>query len=433
MNQDLRRNLRLVAAVSIALVSLLIAVQLLRSYSGQSNDSTSPDDRRPVEVEVARVEKTTLHPSLDLVGQIIAIPERTAVVSSQAGGWISSIAVVEGQSIDAGDTLLKLDARLPESNLLRAQATLAEKQATLAKLKRGNLPEEITAARQARRGAQANVDSLRAELAALDDLLNRKEISKLQYETKQKALEAAEATLGSADANLKLMEQGTRPEMIAEAQAQVDGAAADVKAAQLAVDWCTVRSPIDGVVVQLSARQGQFIDRAVPLATITDLSQVFAQFQIPSDALANVPIGTPVDVRVTAFLKETFAGKVSRRSGEANPLSGDLTMFVAVNNQDGRLRPGLACQGQVALPPIADALAVPTAAIADHNGQAVVTAIHNGKASETEVTVGTQADGLVQILSGLSPGELVATKGGYGLPDGYPVEAVGVGSAAEKK
>ena len=77
--------------------------------------------------------------------------------------------------------------------------------------------------------------------------------------------------------------------MIAEVQAQVDIASADVKAAELAVDWCTIRSPIDGVVVQLSARQGQFIDRAVTLATVTDLSEMFAKFQIPSDVLANCP------------------------------------------------------------------------------------------------------------------------------------------------
>ena len=117
----------------------------------------------------------------------------------------------KGQTVHAGDKLVQLDARLADSDLLRAQATLAEKQATLAKLKRGYLPEEIDATRQARQGAQANVDSLRTELSALDDLLNRKEISKVQYETKQKALEAAQATLASAEANLKLMEQGTSP------------------------------------------------------------------------------------------------------------------------------------------------------------------------------------------------------------------------------
>jgi HlyD family secretion protein len=415
----------LIGALLLVSLALGAASMLLPGMRrGTSADPPPAEAVRPVEVEAVKVERTTLHPSLDLVGQIVAMPERTAVVSSQSGGWVSSVDVVEGQKVHAGDILVMLDSRRAESDLLRAKAVLSQMQATLAKLKQGPLPEEIDAARHAREVAQANVDSLRTEVSALEKLLQRNEISRVQYETKQKALEAAQASLASADANLKLLENGTRPEMIAEAQAQVDVAAADVHAAQLAVDWCTIRSPINGVVVQLSARQGQFFDQAAPLATINDLSEVFAQVRIPSDAVASLRVGSPVEVRVAAFPGEVFPGKVSRRSGEADSLSGDLSMYVTVKNPDDRLTPGFSCHARVWLPPVADALAVPVSAIADHDGRTVVTAIRDGKAEETAVTVGTQADGLVQVLSGLAPGDLVATKGGYGLPNGYPVETV---------
>jgi RND family efflux transporter MFP subunit len=220
------------------------------------------------------------------------------------------------------------------------------------------------------------------------------------------------------------MEHGTRPEMIAEAQAQVDAAAAEVNAAQLAVEWCTIRSPIDGTVVQLTARQGQFIDRAISLATVTDLLSLFVQLRIPSDALANVQIGTQVEVHVTGFPDESFAGQVTRRSGEADSSSGDLNMYVTIKNAKGQLRPGLSCRAVVSLPPIANALTVPISAIADHNGSTVVTVVRDGKAQETTVTTGVQAGGRIQIVSGLSNGDVVATKGGYGLPEGYPVEQV---------
>ncbi|HVT26735.1 MAG TPA: efflux RND transporter periplasmic adaptor subunit [Lacipirellulaceae bacterium] len=403
-------------------IAVVVSLKLVHSISAGSDESAAGSIDRPVGVEVAKAELAPLHPSLELVGQVIAMPERTAVVSSQAGGWIDAVDVVEGQSVQSGAVLVKLDARLAKSDLLRAEAALAEKQATLAKLKRGYLPEEIDATRETRNGDLANVESLRTELSALQKLFQRHEISNVQLNTKQDALRAAEATLAAADANLKLMEQGTRPEAIDEAKALVKVAAANVNAAQLAVDWCTIHSPIDGVVVQLSARLGQYVDRAVPLATVTDLSTVFVQLRIPSDALAKVREGTPVDVRVEAYSGKTFAGKVARRSGEADPQTGDLNMFVAVSNPKNDLRPGLSCRARVFLPAIPNALSVPTAAVADHNGAAVVTVIRNGKAYETTVTVGAQAEGRSQILSGLSPGDTVATKGGYGLPDGYPVE-----------
>ena len=157
MNSNPRRKFWLIAAGCVVLLALLIAglktLPLLGTLFGNSSDSPGAEVVRPVQVEAARAEKTTLHPSLDLVGQIVAIPERTAVVSSQSGGWVASVAVVEGQAVRASDTLVTLDSRLAKSEVLRAKAGLAEKQAALARLKHGFLPEEVEAARQARDGA----------------------------------------------------------------------------------------------------------------------------------------------------------------------------------------------------------------------------------------------------------------------------------------
>ncbi|HEX3601937.1 MAG TPA: biotin/lipoyl-binding protein, partial [Lacipirellulaceae bacterium] len=124
-------------------------------------------------MEAVKAEVSTLHPSLELVGQIIAIPEHTAVVSSQSGGWVASVVVVEEQSVHAGDVLVTLDMRLANSDLLRAKATLSEKKAALAKLQRGNLPEEIDASREARENAKANLESIRTEFSALEELFRR--------------------------------------------------------------------------------------------------------------------------------------------------------------------------------------------------------------------------------------------------------------------
>jgi len=413
-----------------ALVTLAIIIAVATAFPSlfhfdlRSFDPSNHNGAQIVQVEAYRVEKKTLHPSLDLVGQIVAIPEHTAVISSQAGGWIEKVNVVEGQMVRAGDILLELDSHLAKSELLRAKAKLAEKRAALARLKQGNLPEEIDAARQERDGMRAKVEGLQTELSALKDLVDRKEYSPVQYQTKQKELETGQATLAAAEAKLKLMERGTRPEVIAEAQAQVDAAAADMKAAELAVSWCTIRSPSDGVVVQLAARRGQFLDRAALLARIDDLSELFAQIRIPSDALAVVKIGTAVDVRIDALPNKDFRGQVARLSGEADPLSGNLTAYVSIKNLEGLLKPGLACKARVWLPEIAEAIAVPISAIADHAGTPVVTVIRDGKATEVPVTVGVRTERFAQIIDGLSTGDVVATKGGYGLPEGCPVEIV---------
>ncbi|MCH5375174.1 MAG: efflux RND transporter periplasmic adaptor subunit [Planctomycetes bacterium] len=403
----------------------IVLVMALAGCSDNTSD-TPPVGAidRAVSVHVAEAKITTLRPKLNLVGTIIAIPERTAVVSPQLGGWVAKLDVVEGQSVHDGDVLVELDTRSADVSAQRARAIVAEKDAVVKRLKSGYLPEEIAGARQEAHKAAATVDGLRNELAALKNLLDRGEISPVTYETKAETLASAEAALAAAQEQVKLLEAGTRPESIAEAEALLAAANADLAQAELAVELCTITSPIDGVVVQLPARKGQYFDRAVPLATIIDLSAVFAQFRIPSRDFSRVSAGTPVDIQLDALPGRTFPGSVARRSAQADPLTGNVIVYALVENDDHVLQPGLSCSLQVSLPEVADALAVPVAAVADHSGSPVVTVVREGKAYETQVKTGIETQDFVQILNGLSAGDLVATAGGYGLPEGCPVKVV---------
>ncbi len=120
----------------------------------------------------------------------------------------------------------------------------------------------------------------------MKNLLDRNEISSVVYQSKADAAKSAEAALASAQEKVKLLEAGTRPELVAEAESLLEVAKADLEQAKLALPWCTIVSPIEGVVVQLLARQGQFFDRAVSLATVMDLSAVFVQIRVPSSQFA---------------------------------------------------------------------------------------------------------------------------------------------------
>jgi RND family efflux transporter MFP subunit len=197
----------------------------------------------------------------------------------------------------------------------------------------------------------------------------------------------------------------------------------------LAVDWCTITSPIDGVVVQLLARQGQFLDRAVSLATVIDLTEVFVQIRVPSRQFTSVQADSKIDIQLTSLPGKTIPGQITRISGQADPATGNVNVFATVHNKTHLLRPGLNCKVRIALPEIPNALCIPVKAVADRSGVPVVTVIRNGKAFETEVQTGMEAQELVQILQGISANDIVATAGGYGLPDGTPVTVNGDSTA----
>jgi len=413
-------------ARTVALVHSLPLLLGVVACSGPDQGADPGAQGAGVPVRTVTIARTTLHPTLDLVGAIVAVPERTAVVSPQLGGWIRELKVVEGQSVRAGDTLVELDARSAEAGVERARAAVEQRAAALERLQRGYLPEEIAGARSDAEGAAALAAGRRSEVEALRGLLDRGEISGVLFENKAKALAAAEAALASARERVKLLEAGTRPEVLAEGRGALAAASADLAQARLALEWCTITSPIDGLVVQLLARKGQYLDRAASLATLIDLSEVFARFRIPGEAFARVHRGTKVEVELESLPGTVFAGAVDRIAGRADTLTGHLTADARVQNDTGLLRPGLRARVHVWLPPVRDVLAAPVAAIADRAGVPVVTVVRDGRAYETEVQLGLEAGDLVQVVGGLAAEEVVATSGGYGLPDGTGV-AVGEG------
>lgn len=410
---------------ALALVGLMAVAMsgCKKAASGESDEGDKlPKD--PVPVRAVKVERTNLKPSIELVGALIAIPENSTTISPQTAGWIQKVMVVEGSRVRAGEELLHLDSRLAEADCDRATAAVDEKAAILQRLKHGPRPEEIEVIRHDAHKAKVTMESLRNEIEALKSLQARNEVSPVQFQKAQSSLQAAEAESASAAAKLKLLEAGTRPEEIAEAEARLAAAKAELATAKLNLQLCKITSPIDGTVTQLAARQGMYVERAASLATVVDLSKVFMQIRIPSAYWARVKPGATVDVRVASLPDATFKGRIARIGGQADPATGDVDALAEVTNENGLLCPGLACRGRVWLPDVADALVVPTAAIADRAGTPVVSVVRNGKGFEVEVKLGVQTPDKTQVTEGLAPGDTVVTEGGYGLPEGCPVNLV---------
>ncbi len=387
-----------------------------------AGDAADPTASAPVPVRTCLVELATLRPTLDLVGTIAAIPECSASVSPQVGGWVQEVLVTEGDTVQAGQELVRLDPRLAQVNLEKAQASLLEKEALLARARHGYLPQEIDVARAEADRAEADANALRGQFDAAKSLHEKHEMSDVQFNKLASGLQAAEASRAAAAAKLKLLEAGTRSEDIAQAEAQAATARAGLKDAELALQFCTIPSPLTGRVTRLFTRQGMFSDRAVILATVTDLSDVFAKVRIPNAFQAKVPAQADAVIRLTALPGQTFQGKLARISGRADSTTGDMDAFVRVANGEGLLQPGFACQVHLSLGEIAGALVVPVRAVADRDGVPVLTVVREGKAYEIEVTLGEKTGDLVQISHGLKAGDVVATEGGYGLPAGCPVE-----------
>ena len=386
------------------------------------DSETEGSPSKPAQVRVATATIATLRPSLDLVGTVTPIPERTAEVSTQIEGYVARVAVVEGQTVGSGDLLIQLDNRLAAARLASARAAEQRAAAELNKLKNGPRKEELEAARQNALQLAAVVRSLRAKLEALRPLHEKGDVSGVEYGQAQARVEAAEAESGAAEVQVRLLEAGSREEDIAAAEADLAAVRADLTSAELELEFCTITAPIDGVVTELTVRFGASVAPSTMLAKIVDTSELFVRARIPGARLLQVHSGAPTDVSIGSDGDVVIRGNVARLSPLADAASGDVDAFISAPNADGVLRPGMSCRMRVWLPELANVLVVPVAAVADRDGEAVVTRIRDNKAYELPVQLGVTTRDIVQVLDGLESGDIVAIEGGYGLPEGCPVQ-----------
>lgn len=404
---------------SVSVSASLLLCGACRPSSEQAETGDVPAE--PTAVRAAQATVTTLRPSVDLIGTVVPIPERTSEISTPVEGSVARIVIVEGQAILANAPLMYLDCRMAEARLAGAGAREQKAQAALARLEHGPRVEEIETARQTARQLAAVARALRTKFEAMTVLHEKNGVSDVEYGQARARLEAAEAESAAAAAQLSLLEAGARIEDIAEAKADLAEAQAERASAELAVGFCTIRSPIDGVMTRLSARSGAYVTPANVLGVVVDMTELFVKVRIPSEYLAQIAPGAVADAWIGMDEQAALHGSIARLSPEADSLSGDVEGYVLVQNVNQTLRPGLACRVRIWLPALTSALVIPAAAVADRDGRPVVTVIRDDKAYECEVLLGKMAAEHVQVLQGLEAGDVVAVEGGYALPEGCPI------------
>jgi multidrug efflux pump subunit AcrA (membrane-fusion protein) len=187
-------------------LAVLLLVAACSGIGGQAKEQATA--QAPVE---------PVRASSSVVAEGKVVPVESADLSLPSGGIVAETAVKEGDTVQAGQMLLRLEATRQTAAVAEAEAALRRAQANLSGLKAGARPEEIAVSKAAVEAAQA-------------------QLAKLEAATKPEDVKAAEAVLAGAQAALqKQLEGPSRDERIA-AQQEVDNAAANLQQAQAAYD-----------------------------------------------------------------------------------------------------------------------------------------------------------------------------------------------------
>ena len=283
------------------------------------------------------------------------VEARNIRVGSKIGGRIDKLLVREGDTVEAGQTLMTFD----DKELL---ASLAQSRASAEKAKRGYRPEEIAEARASAQQAKADyemrkngyrkedIGSAQADLdrASADEIRTRLDrerynalaqkdlVSKQQRDTAEANWKVALAQKENAQHKLDELNRGYRPEEIAGAEARYAQTEAtleklqrgnrreDIDAAQAALAYDEARfrerqvlAPTAATVEVLDVRPGDLIPPNTPVATLLERDQIYVRIYIPETEIYRVHVGQKARITVDSVGKQTFDGAVDQINQQA--------------------------------------------------------------------------------------------------------------------
>jgi len=179
-----------------------------------------------------------------------------------------------------------------------------------------------------------------------------------------------------------------------------------------------VRAPFAGTIERIDFSRSERVGQGDTLMILADTSQLWvaADLREREWSACRLAPGDRVTIRFPALPQEEFAGDVYFVGREVDPGSNALPVMVALDNSDGRLRPGMYAEITLPLGPERTALAVPESALCEHQGERFVFLRRDETTFERmPVATGIRQAGWLEVVSGLSPGDDVVIAGAFQL------------------
>jgi HlyD family secretion protein len=223
---------------------------------------------------------------------------------------IEAVLVEEGARVKKGEVLARMETARLAPQVAQAEAQVAAQQATLDRLRNGNRPEEIAQGR-------ANLVSAKADALNAQQQYERQVILLQKAATTQQALDQAKAVAGVAQAKvdqvqkaLDLLVIGSRPEDIAQAEAQLRGTKAQLALLRRQLADAELKSPVDGIVRSRLMEAGEMAAPTKPVFSLAVLDPKWVRAYVEETRLARVRLGMRATVTIDSFPDHPLDGWV---------------------------------------------------------------------------------------------------------------------------
>ena len=243
------------------------------------------------------------------------------------------------------------------------------------------------------------------------------------------AVAAAKAALVDSEGQVRRSEELFRTQAVSASQleqlyAQRDADRAAMDAAESRLDDTVVRAPFAGRGGLRRISIGTLVSPDTIITTLDDTDTIKLDFNVPETALARLASGLPVIARSAAYKEEQFRGTVASIDTRVDPVSRTVTVRALIPNSEGKLRPGMFLSVNLLREDVSALMIPEQALVPEQSDQFVLVVDAAGIVERRAVRTGRRRPGQIEILAGLSEGEIVIAEGTQKARPGSPVEIV---------
>ncbi|PSP00236.1 MAG: efflux transporter periplasmic adaptor subunit [Cyanobacteria bacterium QS_7_48_42] len=375
-------------------------------------------DRNPqydLEELTVPVKEQDLRVSIEASGTVV--PVKSVNISPKNSGRIAELFVEQGDRVQQGEKLARMENEDYEAQLSQARANLNEAQARLEEAQAGT-PQEVEQAQAQVASAQSRFELAQQRRERYQSLLEKGAISQDRFDEVLSEYLSAQANLEQARRSLEQTRNTNRPE-INRLQAAVESAQAQYQEAQVQFQDTIIKAPFAGIITQKYATEGAFVTpttsaSSTASATSTSILAIAEGLEVlakvPEVDVGRIEVGQPAKIVADAYQGEVFRGEVKRVAPEA-VVEQNVTSFevlVTLFTGQSKLRSGMNVDATFLGKQLQDALTVPTVAVVTQEGKTgVMVPGEDNQPQFQPVTLGLTISERTQILQGLESGERV--------------------------
>jgi RND family efflux transporter MFP subunit len=346
----------------------MIAASCSRDRRQDTVSADTPSAIQVREENIVRVQEGQLVTGPLISGELQA--EHSATVRAEVGGTVVDLRIEEGQRVERGSLLGRIDAQALEDSRNLARAVV--------------------------RSTEAVVDSARIEVRRYEELVAAGVVARRSLDQSRIELANAEAQLANVRAALVTAEDQLSDTML--------------------------RAPISGVVSRRNVAAGEVVAVGTELFTVIDPRSMRLDASVSPEHVTQLRVGIPVRFTITGFEKD-LQGRLERISPEADPVTRQVTIYVMIPNISGRLVAGLFAEGRV-VTATAKGPVVPIDAVNFDDERTWVLRVQDGRAERVNVKVGLRDDLTERaiIASGVTAGDVLLRGTDQAITPGTPVD-----------